>query len=290
MLRYLIIMLDASAPSFCYYPDPPSGGDKMPLEVLRKAVFFAQTHAMGVNVLCAEPPAKEMLEELDKINHIIIGPPSITCDFVWNIPILNAGEDLSAFAGNPDKNVILRTSMASLPNLPEAVRTLKGKFRRLNVIITDEWKMTTAQVAHFQEILNDVGRYADGVQISLVTDRGMLDKPSHCDAGVRHLTVAPDGRFYVCPGFFLEDPDDSCGSVDEGVYIPLEELYRLDHAPICRVCDAWQCKRCVWMNRKRTLEVNTPSRGQCITSHVVRNHALKDNPTPYLDPFELIGR
>ena len=83
---------------------------------------------------------------------------------------------------------------------------------------------------------------------------------------------------------------NACGSVDEGVYIPLEELYRLDHAPICRVCDAWQCKRCVWMNRKRTLEVNTPSRGQCITSHVVRNHALKDNPTPYLDPFELIGR
>ena len=290
MLRYLIIMLDASAPSFCYYPDPSSGGRKMPLEVLRKAVYFAQTHALGVNVLCSDPPEKEILQELDRINHIFIGPSSVTSDSVWNVPVLNIGDNLSVLPGNPDKNIILRSDVASLPKLPEAVSALKGKFLRLNVIITDEWKMTPELVTVFQRILEQTGRLADGRQINLITDRAMLSKPSHCEAGVKHLTVAPDGRFYICPGFFHENPEDSCGSLDEGVSVPLEELYRLEYAPICRECDAWQCKRCVWMNRKRTLEVNTPSRGQCITSHVVRNYALKDSPTPYLDPFELIGR
>lgn len=290
MLRHLIIMLDSSAPSFCYYPDPPSGGGNMSVEVLRKAVYFAQTHALGVNVLCSSVPGGEILQELDKINHIFIGPGPIIGDSVWNIPVLNIGDDLGEFDGNPDKNIILRTDVASLPELPGAVRTLKGRFMRLNVIITDEWRMTPEHVKDFQEILEQIGRHSDGVQINIITDRGMLDKPSHCEAGVKHLTVAPDGRFYICPGFFHENPDDCCGSLDEGVSIPLEELYSLDYAPICRVCDAWQCKRCVWMNRNRTLEVNTPSRGQCITSHVVRNYALKDSPTPYLDPFELIGR
>ena len=82
MLRYLIIMLDASAPSFCYYPDPSSGGRKMPLEILRKAVYFAQTHALGVNVLCSDPPEKEILQELDRVNHIFIGP---SCAATWHL-------------------------------------------------------------------------------------------------------------------------------------------------------------------------------------------------------------
>lgn len=38
-----------------------------------------------------------------------------------------------------------------------------------------------------------------------------------------------------------------------------------------RICDAWHCKRCVWQNKKTTLEVNTPSREQCVLSHIERN-------------------
>ena len=34
---------------------------------------------------------------------------------------------------------------------------------------------------------------------------------------------------------------------------------------------AYQCKRCIWLNRKMTLEVNTPSHEQCVTAHLERN-------------------
>jgi CXXX repeat peptide maturase len=50
-----------------------------------------------------------------------------------------------------------------------------------------------------------------------------------------------------------------------------QQLMRLDHAPICRHCDAYQCKRCVWMNQKLTLDLNTPSHQQCVVAHVERN-------------------
>lgn len=41
--------------------------------------------------------------------------------------------------------------------------------------------------------------------------------------------------------------------------------------PLCRNCDACQCKRCVWLNRKTTYELNTPSHEQCVVAHLERN-------------------
>lgn len=67
----------------------------------------------------------------------------------------------------------------------------------------------------------------------------------------------------------------SIGSLEDGLDIKNPQLYKLDHAPICRKCDAYQCRRCVWINRKTTLEVNTPSREQCIIAHLERNASRK---------------
>ena len=45
----------------------------------------------------------------------------------------------------------------------------------------------------------------------------------------------------------------------------------MEYAPICRHCDAYQCKRCVWLNRRMTHEINTPSHEQCVAAHIERN-------------------
>ena len=284
-------MLDSSAPSFCYYPDPPRvAGEKMSVETLRKTVYFAQTHALSVNVLAGEAPTEEIRRELDKINHIFIGPDAATYDLVWDITVLNADDNLDAVRRNPDKNLILRVPFDRMAEIPTMVSSLSGKFLRLNIILEDCFRMTPEQAPAYRQMLDRIPQLPEGVQLNLLTDRRTLTEPRHCGAGHIHLTVAPDGRFYICPGFFLDNPSQSCGDLTSGPAIPCQELFRLDHAPLCRECDAWQCKRCVWMNRQRTREVNTPSRGQCITAHVERNKALPDNPTSFLDPFDIIGR
>ncbi len=115
-------------------------------------------------------------------------------------------------------------------------------------------------------------QYVNGnlVQLNLLTDRMMLSNMNNCGAGDTTLTVAPDGKFYVCPAFYHAKDGNSVGSLDTGLDIKNPQLYRLSHAPICRHCDAWHCKRCVWLNRKTTLEVNTPSHEQCVVAHMER--------------------
>ena len=93
------------------------------------------------------------------------------------------------------------------------------------------------------------------------------------------------------------------GDLEIGLNIPNSQLLQIDHAPLCRKCDAYHCNRCVWLNQKLTWDINTPSRQQCIISHLERKTSrdllieirrygefLPDKEIKeinYLDPFEI---
>lgn len=146
--------------------------------------------------------------------------------------------------------------------------------------------------------------YGHQVQINVLTDRLVLNRMNNCNAGYESVTLAPNGNFYVCPAFYF-NAMESIGDLEKGLDIKNPLLYKLNHAPICRSCDAWQCKRCVWLNKKITGEINTPSHEQCSVAHIERNAsrdlllALREIDSEllsqveipvidYLDPFDNI--
>ena len=140
----------------------------------------------------------------------------------------------------------------------------------------------------------------------------MLDKMNNCNAGWKSITLAPDGKYYVCPAFYLPKENEnyglgkskfSIGDLVNGVDIKNSQLYKLSFAPLCRDCDAYQCRRCIWLNRKMTYEVNTPSHEQCVVAHLERNASrellisirkhgvflpeMNIKNISYLDPFDV---
>lgn len=156
---------------------------------------------------------------------------------------------------------------------------------RLNVVIADVETFKDKDIPLYKEFLNKLSMAAElsfskgkKVQCNLLTDRMVLDKMNNCGAGDTTITLAPDGKFYICPAFYLTDEVDalgrlnySIGDLQNGMNIKNSQLYKLDYAPLCRQCDAYQCKRCIWLNRKMTYEVNTPSHEQCVMGHLERN-------------------
>ena len=145
------------------------------------------------------------------------------------------------------------------------------------------------------------------VQLNLLTDRFMLTGMNNCNAGVTNVTLAPNGRFYLCPAYYYENEMDSVGDLKVGIKIRNQQLLSLEHAPLCRQCDAYQCKRCIWQNQHLTLDVNTPSHQQCVAAHVERNASrtllakLKEKGVTlrgsheiikidYLDPFNILNK
>ena len=153
---------------------------------------------------------------------------------------------------------------------------------RLNIVITDVESFQEEDFERYKQILEVLSEhleklYADGKnpQLNILTDRMMLSAMNNCGAGDTNITLAPNGKFYVCPAFYLYDESDCIGSLTDDLDIKNKQLYRLDHAPICSHCDAYQCKRCIWLNRMTTLEVNTPSHEQCVVAHLERNASRK---------------
>lgn len=314
MLKYLIVQLDDTSTSFCHYPNEKTDHRLIPLDKLKDAIFWAMKENLNVQFVYPDEELPADYKKLiDTVDHVDIvssqcGDEALKKDA--DVVVFNSLSDVDGYPFKKSTAYVLRTDIESFLSNTEAVKSVLSSVDRLNVVFTDPEKFTDETIADYSTALNDivtagVAEYKNGhpVQINLLTDRIMLDKMNNCNAGDESITLAPDGQFYVCPAFYL-DGEKSIGNPETGLSIPNSQLYRLDHAPICRTCDAWQCRRCVWLNCQLTLEVNTPSRQQCVMAHLERNASRKllaeirkigeflpGKEIPeidYLDPFDKI--
>ena len=302
MLQYLIILLDDASTSFCHYENVKKEGKLMPLDVLRKGIRFGMTENLMIQFVYPKNDLpQEYKDEVETIDHSKIKTVADGADVL----VLDEPTKVEA-----DVPVVLRVSKQTLfEKENDVVEMLKG-VPRLNIVIADVETFTEEDFAQYKSLLERLSEevermYLDGnsPQLNLLTDRMMLSEMNNCGAGDMAVTLAPNGKFYVCPAFYYENEEDCIGDLEHGLDIKNKQLYKLEYAPICRHCDAWQCKRCVWLNRKTTLEANTPSHEQCVVAHLERNasKALLENirkhgtflpekedikEIDYLDPFD----
>ena len=320
MIQYLVILLDDTSVSFCHYQNDKKERNLMPFETLKAGIVYAMKENLNIQfVYPSYPLSEEYLEVIDSIDHTDIKLANLGDDA--DVVVMDGINQIPGANDNDFKqgvSYVLRLSKHELFEEIANVCALLNKVERLNVVITDVENFTDADFERYSEVLRMLSQeveklYVAGkvVQLNLLTDRMMLEKMNNCGAGDTSVTLAPDGKFYVCPAFYLTDEDDgmgalhtSIGDVKHGLDIKNPQLYKLDHAPLCSRCDAYQCKRCIWLNRKMTYEVNTPSHEQCVMAHLERNasrdllNAIRKygaflpeqeeiKEITYLDPFDV---
>jgi len=271
MLEYLIIQLDDTSTSYCHYENHRTEKKLILLDVLKSGILFAMKENLMIQFVYPdyELPA-EYKDAIESIDHSKIKPSSNDADVL----VLNGVQDVEAV----DIPIVLRVDKVSLFENEDKIADLLSKTPRLNVVLTDVDTFKDEDFNAYKSLLGRLSAvvekmYVDGKspQLNLLTDRMMLSQMNNCGAGVTNITLAPNGKFYICPAFYYENEKDSIGDLEHGLDIKNQQLYKIDYAPICRHCDAWQCKRCIWLNRKTTLEVNTPSHEQCVLAHMERN-------------------
>ena len=327
MIHYLIVLLDDASTSYCHFINGKSR-NLIPLKDLKEGIFFAMKENLMVQYVLPEYELsleyKEVMNSID--SHLIV--PS-TCEDenaikAADVVVFESWDALSFWKYNQSQCYVLRTSKEDFFERFLMLKVALEQSLRINVVFTDVESFTDVEFDTYKQILNTLGQfvlkeYSKGhyVQFNLLTDRMILDKMNNCGAGDSNITLAPDGKFYVCPAFYYDGACDgnevsqgdvckkgySVGSLSDGLDIKNQQLYKIDYSPLCRNCDAFQCKRCVWLNRKTTFEVNTPSHEQCVMAHIERNAArqlLADIRTlgtflpeqeikeiDYLDPFDV---
>ncbi len=281
MIQYIVILLDDTSTSFCHYTNEKADRRLIPLQTLKDGICYAMKENLNIQFVYPNYKLpKEYLAAIDSIDHIDIYPAEMADNA--DVVVFDSLVAAKDYAFKEEVAYLIRTDKVSLFNEYKIIGEILDKVTRLNVVITDIETFTEDDFMVYKSLLSNLAERVEQIyvsgkspQLNLLTDRIMLEKMNNCGAGDTSVTLAPDGKFYVCPAFYLSADGYTIGDLASGLEIKNSQLYRLDHAPLCRRCDAWQCKRCIWLNRKTTLEVNTPSHEQCVVAHLERNASRK---------------
>lgn len=282
MLQYLIILLDDTNTSYCLFDNPRTEKKLISLDILKAGIRFGMMENLMIQFVYPDYELSgEYREVIESIDHSKI--VSSLCEDAAladeaDVVVFHDWEGISYGKIYTDKSYVLRTSKRDLFERYFYLKEYLPKVARLNIVLTDIETFDNDDFEKYKLVLNALAEYIEKLyvdgkspQLNLLTDRMTLSAMNNCGAGDTNITLAPNGKFYVCPAFYYEDEKDSIGDLEHGIDIKNKQLYKLEYAPICRHCDAFQCKRCICLNRKTTLEVNTPSHEQCVLSHLERN-------------------
>ena len=280
-LQYLVILLDDTSVAYCHADNPLKERNLMPIETLKKAILFGMKQNLMIQYVYPEYelPA-EYDETIESIDNLKIGrdvkvtnevPTAVDCD-----------------------NIVLRIKIKDLIAKQYDIAALLPSVKRMNICLTDIETFKDEQIDEYKKALNTLSTVIVNLykeqkhpQLNILTDRLTLKEMHNCEAGIGNITIAPNGKFYLCPAFYYDektgvsnkmnhktkDASRSVGDLENGLCIPNKQLLELDHAPLCRNCDAYHCNRCIWLNQKLTWDNNTPSHQQCVIAHLERNAA-----------------
>lgn len=280
-LQYLVILLDDTSVAYCHADNPLKERNLMPIETLKKAILFGMKQNLMIQYVYPEYelPA-EYDETIESIDNLKIGrdvkvtnevPTAVDCD-----------------------NIVLRIKIKDLIAKQYDIAALLPNVKRMNICLTDIETFKDEQIDEYKKAMNTLGAVLTSLykeqkhpQLNIITDRLTLKEMHNCEAGIGNITIAPNGKFYLCPAFYYDEKTGvsnkmnhktkdalrSVGDIENGLCIPNKQLLELDHAPLCRNCDAYHCNRCIWLNQKLTWDNNTPSHQQCVIAHLERNAA-----------------
>ena len=323
MYKYLLVILEKGAVPFCHYSNPyyHSLGQPsfMPVDMVEKIIRYAREKDLFINFLYGTHRLPKEYEDLiDTVNHVKMIPLCLQAIYPDGLLVLDACERASfgLLGKDSGRNLILRVETFDLPQLAKDVEMLKGAFKRINIHLVGVERFTEqdlelyeSQVTVLGEMLQKAYKIGEEIEINVLTDRMLLSQMNNCDAGVQHLTLAPNGKAYICPGFYHDDEETNAlgvWSAEQETFGDNQQLLSLQCGPICSQCDAFHCKRCVYLNKMMTFEINVPSKEQCLIAHAEREVSRKMlkrlrsikpfdklpeiRSLSYRDPFEVVAQ
>lgn len=311
MVKYLVVLLNTQSVSFCHYSTFGKEQQSITPEVLNKAILYAMKENLMIQFVYPNfPISKEISNIVESIDHVKIAS-SISCEDA-SVVVANGTKDFLALDVKDKVSYVLRISREDIFQNIDSIINVLCNFPRLNIVLTDIESFSNDDFGRYQNVLARISETLVSCvqqkklpQVNIITDRMILERMNNCNAGWESITLSPEGRFYICPAYYYAG-FQPVGDLFKGLHIQNPQLYKLEYAPLCRNCDAFQCKRCIWLNQKLTKEVNTPSHEQCVISHLERNAARKFmeasrqagyqfeyneiKEIDYIDPFDVFER
>jgi CXXX repeat peptide maturase len=278
--RSLIVMVESEAASCCYYEHPGhfrKEGKFIPEAILESAIELAMRDSLNIYFIYGQRrPPLPIEQRIESIAHTKILPLRLREVYENGLFIIDHNDyrDFDRMKGCVVEHAILRVRRDDLNTLATIVASLT-RARRLELVLLNltgykksDFEIYALQLDKLKDVIVKRFKKDAPLELDILTDRLHLRAMRNCDAGSRHFTVAPDAKLYLCPGFFFDFPESGVDFAKMNARFAETALLSLDKAPICALCDAFHCRRCHYLNKSATMEINTPSQQQCVVSNL----------------------
>lgn len=275
--KYLFFITDDNITPHCSYRNNGTGSNIMEEQIIEKGLLYAKKNEYKPVFLGDQNgdirrryPEQIYFIDSKTISDLDKSDNSKNIIHIYDNTIKNA---------SLEENICnLVVSSENLNKLRSYIEELFPYKQRINVVLDDIYKWNANDLATYEKQLSDISeiiieayKNSDKKEINILTDRIYLKDFCSCDSGKGSIALAPNGNFYLCPGFYYQDPENYIGNIQNGVLLKDYNLQGTIATPICSGCDAYQCMRCKSLNKKLTREIGIPSKIQCIISHIERN-------------------
>ena len=269
VIRYVKILISDDITPHCSYMNTKESSEKMSKETLAEGLMYCHTNnllpiflgKMQHNLVKEKNVFYEIID-LDKENKNGCNLEDFNTD---TIEILKPGYECNK---GRVANYIIRKE-----NTGQICHDLSKFFQvksRINLFIEDLSTWSEADVESYKYALLETRHmiiefWAAGKKVHLNVLNEMLNSKVHgdCGAGVSTVTLAPNGKFYICPGFYFANEYDDIGDLKNGIAESKLRLCQRKYSPQCRECEIKSCNRCLLTNKIKTREINIPNEIQC---------------------------
>lgn len=279
--KHLYFIMADDAVECCSYNSNNTSEISMSKDVAQHGLEFCEKNFYKPVILNSKSQDRILnLDNLSDISRIELSQKDIELPYSnYDKYVVIDPEEIDEFQGN--EIVLLNVYEESFPKLAQMVTKLLPMSQRINIIFKFEFdeKLANIYKQQLEEITVQIISYLkqkEFKEINVLTDRLFLNEMNNCNCGVDNYALAPNGKIYICPAFYFNMPEEYVGDIETGIIKHnMENMLSLSNSPLCTRCDAYQCNRCVLLNRKYTREFNVPGAAQCIKSHVERNASME---------------
>lgn len=273
-LKYLFFITNDQIDAHCSYSNNKKGSAFMNKETINQGLEFCVENNL-IPVFLGK--AKHNLDSDKKIYYEILNAQEC-------VDNKNIRKKDFVIYDNKTIDKIIKVNVAiyltnkdSLNALAKNIKTLLINNKRTNLFIDDieSWNLQDYELYKKEmiEIANFITANLKSIetfQLNVLTDyiNSYNGEIQDCGAGVNSIALAPNGKLYICPGFYFENKRLSIGDLSEFSNEDYLENTRRDKSGVCIDCNARHCGRCLHQNILSTGEIEIPSDMQCRISQL----------------------